>query len=72
MRFNNDDYLKAFPREERATVPAADQKTIVKDEPGSVFDDVDQGSNDLDQGSDDTGAAGTETDAEGGVNIGNE
>ena len=36
MRFNNDDYLKAFPREERA---ATTEKTIVKDEPGDVFDD---------------------------------
>ena len=36
MRFNNDDYLKAFPREERANIA---EKTIVKDEPGSVFDD---------------------------------
>ena len=37
MRFNNDDYLKAFPREERAAV--VENKTIVKEEPGSVFDD---------------------------------
>lgn len=36
MRFNNDDYLKAFPREERAASP---EKTIVKDEPGDVFDE---------------------------------
>lgn len=36
MRFNNDDYLKAFPREERA---AATEKTVVKDEPGDVFDE---------------------------------
>lgn len=36
MRFNNDDYLKAFPRDERAASP---EKTIVKDEPGDVFDD---------------------------------
>lgn len=35
MRFNNDDYLKAFPREERA---ATTEKTVVKDEPGDVFD----------------------------------
>ena len=39
MRFNNDDYLKAFPREERA---ATTEKTIVKDEPGDVFDDSDE------------------------------
>ena len=36
MRFNNEDYLKAFPREERA---ASSKKTVVKDEPGDVFDD---------------------------------
>ena len=36
MRFNNDDYLKAFPREERT---ATTEKMIVKDEPGDVFDD---------------------------------
>lgn len=35
MRFNNDDYLKAFPREERT---ATAEKTVVKDEPGDVFD----------------------------------
>ena len=40
MRFNNDDYLKAFPREERAA--AATEKTVVKDEPGDVFDDQDE------------------------------
>ena len=39
MRFNNDDYLKAFPREERTASP---EKTIVKDEPGSVFDEQDE------------------------------
>ena len=39
MRFNNDDYLKAFPREERA---ATTEKTIVKDEPGDVFDDKEE------------------------------
>lgn len=39
MRFNNDDYLKAFPREERA---AATEKTVVKDEPGDVFDNEDE------------------------------
>lgn len=36
MRFNNEDYLKAFSREERT---AAAEKTIVKDEPGDVFDE---------------------------------
>lgn len=39
MRFNNEDYLKAFPREERA---ATTEKTIVKDEPGDVFDDKEE------------------------------
>lgn len=39
MRFNNEDYLKAFPREERA---AATEKVAVKDEPGDVFDDQDE------------------------------
>lgn len=36
MRFNNEDYLKAFPREERVFTT---EKTIVKDEPGDVFDE---------------------------------
>ena len=40
MRFNNDDYLKAFPRDERAV--GVESKTIVKEEPGSVFDDQDE------------------------------
>lgn len=39
MRFNNDDYLKAFPRDERAAAP---EKTVVKDEPGDVFDNEDE------------------------------
>ena len=37
MRFNNDDYLKAFPREDRAPVtPAAQPKTETP--AGDVFD----------------------------------
>ena len=37
MRFNNDDYLKAFPREDRAQVTPVDQP---KEETpaGDVFD----------------------------------
>lgn len=39
MRFNDNDYLKAFPREEK-TIPAVptQPKKIVKDEPGDVLD----------------------------------
>ena len=61
MRFNNDDYLKAFPREERA---ATTEKTIVKDEPGDVFDDKEE-----------TPAGDPETidpEAAGGEDLGNE
>ena len=36
MRFNNEDYLKAFPREEKSAPTA---KQIVNDEPGSVIDE---------------------------------
>ena len=37
MRFNNDDYLKAFPREDRTPVtPAAQPKTETP--AGDVFD----------------------------------
>ena len=37
MRFNNDDYLKAFPREDRVPVtPAAQPKTETP--AGDVFD----------------------------------
>lgn len=61
MRFNNDDYLKAFPREERA---ATTEKTIVKDEPGSVFDDPEE----TPTGDPDT----IDPEAAGGVNIGDE
>lgn len=65
MRFNNDDYLKAFPREERAAA-AVPEKTVVKDEPGSVFDDEQPGT-------DDTGAADPEAaEAEGGEDLGDE
>lgn len=61
MRFNNDDYLNAFPREDRA---AATEKTVVKDEPGDVFDQ------------DEKTPAGdpeiTETESAGGEEVGNE
>lgn len=62
MRFNNDDYLKAFPREERETVA---EKTIVKDEPGDVFDDQEEKTPSDDPEAIDPGAAG-------GENVGNE
>lgn len=39
MRFNNDDYLRAFPREERA---AAEPKQIIKDKPGNVLENVEK------------------------------
>ena len=40
MRFNNEDYLRAFPREERAaaSAPAPATKKNVKDEPGDVLE----------------------------------
>ena len=37
MRFNNDDYLRAFPREEKS-LNIQQPKQIVKDEPGDVLD----------------------------------
>ena len=58
MRFNNDDYLKAFPREERATV--VENKTIVKEEPGSVFDDPEEKTADGDSETIDQESAGGE------------
>lgn len=57
MRFNNDDYLKAFPRDERA---AATEKTVVKDEPGDVFDDQDEKTPAGDPEPEDLDAAGGE------------
>lgn len=38
MRFNQDDYLAAFPREERA----AAQSTPATDQPGSVTEEADK------------------------------
>lgn len=61
MRFNNDDYLKAFPREERAASP---EKTIVKDEPGDVFDDQNEPATE--------GPKITEPEAAGGEDLGDE
>ena len=57
MRFNNDDYLKAFPMEERAATP---EKTIVKDEPGDVFDNEVEEAPAGDPGTEDPEAAGGE------------
>lgn len=57
MRFNNDDYLKAFPREERA---AATEKAAVKDEPGDVFDEQDEKTPVGDPETEDLEAAGGE------------
>lgn len=40
MRFSNEDYLKAFPREERA---AATEKQIIKEkQPGNVLENAEQ------------------------------
>lgn len=47
MRFSNEDYLKAFPREERA---AASEKQIIKDkQPGNVLENAEQSAPDPDQ-----------------------
>lgn len=65
MRFNNDDYLKAFPREERA---AAAEKQIIKDkQPGNVLENAEKPALDPEQIPDDEGA-----DQEGGGADGNE
>lgn len=54
MRFNGDNYLKAFPREDKPAAPATPaagsvieeaekqevKKTIKESEPGSVVDDA--------------------------------
>ena len=37
MRFNNEDYLRAFPRDESTKIHQPTQKQIVKDEPGDVL-----------------------------------
>lgn len=41
MRFNNEDYLRAFPREDRTASIPATPKQILKDEPGDVTDTSD-------------------------------
>lgn len=47
MRFNNEDYLKAFPREDRA---AAAEKQIIKDkQPGNVLENAEQSAPDPEQ-----------------------
>ena len=38
MRFNNEDYLKAFPREEREAAEVVKQS----DKPGNVLENVEQ------------------------------
>lgn len=35
MRFSNDDYLKAFPRDE-------EKKTVIKDQPGNSLEEVEK------------------------------
>ena len=63
MRFNNDDYLKAFPREDRTPeTPAAQLKEETP--AGDVFD----------QGNDpeDKQEPGTDPEPEGGAEDGNE
>lgn len=57
MRFNNEDYLKAFPREERA---ASSEKTVVKDEPGDVFDEQNENTPGGDSATGDLDTAGGE------------
>ena len=38
MRFNNEDYLRAFPRDEATKIyQPTQQKQIIKDEPGDVL-----------------------------------
>ena len=63
MRFNNDDYLKAFPREDRVPVTPAAQPT--QETPaGDVFD---QGKEPEDKQD-----SGTDPEPEGGAEDGNE
>ena len=42
MRFSNEDYLKAFPREDKHVNPNYPNKRIVKDEHGDVTDTSDE------------------------------
>ena len=37
MRFLNENYLKAFPRDEKSAQQIQQPKQIVKDEPGDVL-----------------------------------
>ena len=63
MRFNNDDYLKAFPREDRTPVTPAAQPT--QETPaGDVFDQEKEPKDKQDPG--------TDPEPEGGAEDGNE
>ena len=63
MRFNNDDYLKAFPREDRDPVtPAAQPKTETP--AGDVFDQENE--------PEDKQEPGTDPEDQGGAEDGNE
>lgn len=63
MRFNNDDYLKAFPREDRAPVTPAAQPA--QETPaGDVFDQEKE--------PEDKQEPGTDPEPEGGAEDGNE
>ena len=42
MRFLNENYLRAFPREEKFEQQIQHPKQIVKDEPGDVLDTADE------------------------------
>ena len=66
MRFNNDDYLKAFPREDRAPVTPATPAAQPKEETpaGDVFDQGNEPEDKQDPG--------TDQEPEGGAEDGNE
>ena len=67
MRFNNDDYLRAFPRDDRA---AADKQIISEQQkPGNVFENVEKPAASEDP---ETPEQDIDTDQEGGGDLGDE
>lgn len=66
MRFNNDDYLKAFPRDERETATPATlaAQSNNENQAGDVFDQEKEPEDKQDPG--------TDPEPEGGVENGNE
>ena len=73
MRFNNDDYLAAFPREERAAAQSTPAQTPAQDQPGSVTEEADKITNKNQAPASDSAPASDQTSGDlGGDENGNE